>query len=194
MQTPSLRIAILLLGLMIGGGALLAQAQTPAAPDSAVASTPLSQRLTPEQRQKMQQIRNSARDQAAVIRNDQSLTAEQKQEKLAALRNSTRDQMQSILTPEQQQAMAARSAQRAQQMSARLNLTADQQSKLAALRTDTHSQRQKVLADPSLTSEQKQQQLAQIRQNHDTQLASILTPEQFAQWQKMRQSRRGPRL
>ena len=191
MRTTSIRTALLLLSLSVTGGAALAQTQTDAAP---AATAHPAQKLTAEQRQKMSELRASARDQAAIIRNDQSLTAEQKQQKLQALRASTREQMKSVLTPEQQQAFAARRAQHEQKMAAKLNLTEDQQAKLKALRASTHDQRQAVLANTSLTSEQKQQQLAQIRESNKTQLATILTPDQLAQMQKMRHGRHSKQL
>ncbi len=65
----------------------------------------------------------SARDQAAIIRNDQTLTAEQKQAKLKALRASTREQMKSVLTPEQQKAFADRRAAAKANFAAKLGLT-----------------------------------------------------------------------
>jgi hypothetical protein len=93
-----------------------------------------------------------------------------------------------VLTPEQQQAFAARRANAEGRMAAKLGLTADQQSKLKALRASNHEQRQAVVTNSSLTNEQKMAQLAQIRQANKAQLATILTPDQLAQLQQMRMS------
>ncbi len=126
------------------------------------------------------------RDQAAIIRHDQTLTAEQKAAKLKELRASTREQMKSVLTPAQQQAFADRRAARKANFAAKVGLSADQQAKLKSLFQSTHQQRQAVLNNTSLTNEQKQAQLSQIRQASQAQLATILTPEQLAKFHQMR--------
>jgi Spy/CpxP family protein refolding chaperone len=54
----------------------------------------------------------------------------------------------------------------------------------------THQQRQAVLKNSSLTNEQKQAQLSQIRQASKAQLATILTPEQLEKFQQMFKARR----
>ena len=59
--------------------------------------------LTADQRAKLQPIMQQQRQQAQAIRNDSSLTHQQKQEKIRSLRQGTMSQMQGILTPEQQQ-------------------------------------------------------------------------------------------
>ncbi len=94
--------------------------------------------------------------------------------------------MKSVLTPEQQKAFADHRAAAKAKFAAKLGLTADQQSKLKDLRRSTRQQRQAVLNNPSLTNEQKQAQLSQIRQTTQAQLATILTPEQLAKFHQMR--------
>jgi Spy/CpxP family protein refolding chaperone len=142
--------------------------------------------LTPEQKTQLRTLRQSARDQAAIIRHDQTLTDAQKQAKLKDLRASTRAQMKSALTPEQQQIVANRRAARKAAIAAKLDLTADQQSKLKALFVSSHQQREAVLTNTSLTNDQKQAQLTQIRQATQTQLSTILTPDQLQKFQQMR--------
>jgi Spy/CpxP family protein refolding chaperone len=142
-------------------------------------------RLTQEQKRQLNDLRVAARDQAAIIRNDQTLTAEQKQAKLKELHASTRARMKSVLTPEQQQAFAARQGR----FAAKLGLTPDQQGKLKALFQSTHQQREAVLKNTALTNEQKQAQLSQIRQTSKAQLATILSPEQLAKFEQMRRHR-----
>ena len=53
----------------------------------------------------------------------------------------------------------------------------------------THQQRDAVLKNASLTNEQKQTQLTQIRQTSKSQLATILTPEQLVKFHQMRKHR-----
>jgi len=182
--------AVLLLGISLSGAAMLAQAT--AAPETTTPSAEqrAQQRpqLTAEQKQQLGELRANARDQAAIIRNDQSLTAEQKQAKLKALRASTREQMKSVFTPDQQKAFASHREARKSRMAAKLGLTPDQQSKLKELRASTRQQRQAVLSNSTLSNEQKQAQLTQIRQASKAQLASILSPDQLAQLRQMRMS------
>ena len=59
--------------------------------------------LTPEQKADLKGIRDNARQQAQAIKNDSSLTPDQKKAKLKDLRKSSHQQMMAKLTPEQQQ-------------------------------------------------------------------------------------------
>lgn len=187
-----MKSTVLLLGMSLAGATLLAQQA--ATPDTAAQGTANSAQqgsqpkvqLSAEQKQQLHELRATARDQAAIIRNDQTLTAEQKQSKLKALRASTREQMKAVLTPDQQKAFAANRDARKQRMAAKLGLTPDQQSKMKDLFTSTRQQRQAVLANSALTNEQKQAQLSQIRQTAKAQLATILTPDQLSKMQQMR--------
>ncbi len=182
--------AVLMVGMTLSGVSLLAQqATTPTpAPETttqSAASASAKPQLSAEQKKQLRGIRNSARDQVAIIRNDQTLNAEQKQAKLKALRASTREQMKAVLTPEQQKAFADRRAAAKANFAAKLGLTADQQSKLQALRQSNRQQRQAVLKNTALSNEQKQAQLSQIRQASQAQLATILTPEQLEKFHQM---------
>ena len=58
--------------------------------------------LTPEQQTELKQIRESSREQFKAIKNDSSLTADQKKAKMKELRKSTNEQMMSKLNPDQQ--------------------------------------------------------------------------------------------
>jgi Spy/CpxP family protein refolding chaperone len=195
MRGTWMKNTVLLLGMSLAGTALLAQttpdATAPAATAQSTASatgTSGALQLTVEQKKQMRELRMSARDQAAIIRNDQSLNEDQKIAKLKALHASTREQMKSVLTPEQQQAFAQRREARKDAFAAKLGLTADQQTKLKTLFQSTRQQRQAVLNNASLTNDQKQAQLSQIRQGTHAQLATILTPEQLQQFQQMRKA------
>ena len=184
--------AALLLGMTVGCAALLAQQATmPPATNQGAAERP---QFSAEQKKQLGDMRATARDQAAIIRNDQTLTAEQKQAKLKELRANTREQMKSVLTPDQQKAFADRRAAHKARFAAKLGLTTDQQTKMKDLFVSTHQQRQAVLKNTSLTNEQKQAQLSQIRQTFKAQLATILTPEQLAKFQQMVRMRRHGRL
>ena len=121
-------------------------------------------------------------DQTAIIRHDQSLSKEQQQQQIQQLRQTTRAQMKAVFTPEQQATLAQMKAAR----QAKLGLTDAQKSQLKTLFSGVKQQRETVLNNASLSSTQKQTQLQQIRQNTQTQLSSILTPEQLQMMHHMR--------
>jgi Spy/CpxP family protein refolding chaperone len=58
--------------------------------------------LTPDQQADLKSIRDNMRQQAQAIKNDSSLTADQKKDKLKELRKSSHQQMMAKLTPDQQ--------------------------------------------------------------------------------------------
>ena len=59
--------------------------------------------LTPEQKADLKSIRDNEKQQAQAIKNDSSLTADQKKAKFKELRKSSHEQMMAKLTPDQQQ-------------------------------------------------------------------------------------------
>ena len=59
--------------------------------------------LTDQQKADLKSIRENERQQAQAIKNDTSLTAEQKKAKFKELRKSSHEQMMAKLSPEQQQ-------------------------------------------------------------------------------------------
>lgn len=203
MRGTWMKNTVLLLGMSLAGTALLAQQSTPEAVPPATSQAAVAPgatgttgalQLTVEQKKQMRDLRLSARDQAAIIRNDQSLTGDQKMAKLKALHASTREQMKAVLTPAQQATLANRRAEHQAKFAAKLGLTPDQQSKLKELFAANHQQRQAVLTNTSLTSDQKMAQLSEIRATHKAQLATILTPEQLAQFRQMRREHRHGRM
>jgi Spy/CpxP family protein refolding chaperone len=158
--------------------------------------------LSDQQKTQFQSLMQNQRQQAQALRNDASLTPEQKRDKLKQLRQSNHQQMMGILTPEQQQKLQQfRSEHKGMGPGkmgpggmgpmARLNLTPDQKSKLDPIFQSSRQQFQAVRNDTSLTPEQKQAKIREIQQGTHSQIQSILTPEQQQQWQQMRHGRRG---
>jgi Spy/CpxP family protein refolding chaperone len=170
--------------------ASLAFAQDTTSTVSPSPSTPQSQRfnlgLTQQQKTQLHNLRTSMQDQVAVIRHDETLSDQQKQQQIQQLRQSTRTQINAVFTPEQQQKIAQMKAAR----QAKLGLTQAQKTQLKSLFSGARQQRQTVLNNASLSNQDKQAQLQQIRQSTKTQLSSILTPDQL---QTMRHMRRGHR-
>lgn len=59
--------------------------------------------LTPDQRTRLQPIRRQMRQQILAVRQDASLSTQQKHEKIRNIRQNGMAQMKGVLTPEQQQ-------------------------------------------------------------------------------------------
>ncbi|MCM8814915.1 MAG: Spy/CpxP family protein refolding chaperone, partial [Candidatus Omnitrophica bacterium] len=57
--------------------------------------------LTDEQKAKIQEIQKSRHEQISAIKQDETLSKEQKREKIKAIMESTQKQMDEVLTPEQ---------------------------------------------------------------------------------------------
>ncbi len=140
--------------------------------------------LTQQQKTQLHNLRTSMQDQIAIIRHDPTLSGEQQQQQIQQLRQTTRAQIKAVFTPEQQQQLTQMKAAR----QAKLGLTQAQQAQLKSLFSGVRQQRETVLNNASLSNVQKQAQLQQIRQNIQTQLGSILTPDQL---QKMHHMRHG---
>jgi Spy/CpxP family protein refolding chaperone len=63
--------------------------------------------LTDDQKAQMKKIHESTKTQLDAVKNDQSLTADQKDAKIHQLRHGAREQMVKLLTPEQREQMKA---------------------------------------------------------------------------------------
>lgn len=77
----------------------------------------------------------------------------------------------------------------AQHIGKRLGLSADQTAKLAPIFADRQQKMASLRSDTSLTPDQRRQQFRTIHQETQSQLATVLTPEQLQQLQSMRRPR-----
>lgn len=161
--------------------------------------------LTEDQKSKITPILQSQMEQARSIRQDTSLTPDQRRAKMKELRESTRSQIEPILTPEQREKMenfAQRrkemrggremgmgSARQMDRLSQKLNLTDEQKSKLQPLFEEHRKQMQSLWQDTSLTPEQRREKAKELRQANHQQMLAILTPEQQQKLQQMRADR-----
>ena len=206
------RISIALLSLLLAA-AMVAQTAPAPSDNTPAAPHPMMSRnhggwermaqqlnLTDQQKTQIQNFTQAARQQALSIKQDTSLTPEQKRDKFKQLRASTHQQVLGVLTPEQQQQMKQLRSQYAGMGNgkgagmgplAKLNLTQDQRAKIGPIMQSVRQQAQAVRNDTTLTPQQKRAKMRDIHQGAMTQLNSLLTPEQQQQWQEMRQHR-GP--
>ncbi len=135
--------------------------------------------LTDEQKAQLKTIRQNEREQIKVIRNEQSLTQEEKKAKVEAILQASRRQSLALLTPEQRQTLRNRREQHEGRGDvSNLNLTDEQKASLKTIRQSEHDQIQAVRNNQSLSDDEKKTQIQTIRQNSRQQSRGVLTPEQ----------------
>jgi hypothetical protein len=79
-----------------------------------------------------------------------------------------------------------------QALIAQLNLTEDQKPKVKAVFDDQRQKLGDLRADTSLSQDDRRAKMKEIRDGVNTQLKGILTPDQFATWQKIAPGHRRP--
>jgi len=124
--------------------------------------------LTPEQKTKMQAIRQDARTKMQAVKNNAALSQDEKITQMRAIRQSVREQMQQVLTPEQQKQIQQRFQQGPAQ---KLNLTDAQKAQLKSIRDKAMEQFRGMLTPEQQKSfdqarQQMQQRMEQFRQQH----------------------------
>jgi Spy/CpxP family protein refolding chaperone len=161
--------------------------------------------LTADQRAQFKSIHQSTREQLRVLRNDQTLSPEQRQAKARSIREGAHQQVLGILTPQQQEIAKnnrreghglgfgrgfRRGEGRGDSARAALGLTDAQQSQLKSIHESTRNQVSTIHNDASLTPEQKAEKIRSLHQGTRQQVFGLLTPEQR---EKMKEGRRGGR-
>lgn len=76
-------------------------------------------------------------------------------------------------------------------MAQQLNLTDQQKSQLQGIFQNHRQQAQSIAQDASLTPQQRQDKLRQLRESTHQQVSAVLTPEQQQQMQQLRRQRQG---
>jgi protein CpxP len=84
--------------------------------------------LTDQQKQQFRDIHQKSMEQARAVRNDSSLSADQKRDKMRELRKQQHQQMFSVLTPEQKDQLKQLREQRKKQMQEKGKASGDQAS------------------------------------------------------------------
>lgn len=153
--------------------------------------------LTADQKSQMKTIQENTKQQREAIKNDASLTQDEKRAKMKDLQKSHSQKVNSILTPDQQakrsayiQKMKANGKMHGKQsgfhhdrkgnMMTNLNLTPDQKTQMKALSESNKQQRDAIKNDVSLTQDQKKAKMKDLYKSQSEKMDSILTPEQQA--------------
>lgn len=161
--------------------------------------------LSEEQRIKLLPILDEQFARKKALREDGSLTRDQRRAKMEELRTACHEKMATILTPEQKvkaDEMKAAAAQRCkarqdgrkgrhgkgmramdsaahlERMSACLGLTADQKAKISPILAEQSKEMKALRDNASLTRDQRIQKMQDLRTRHHDQIGALLTPEQ----------------
>ena len=162
--------------------------------------------LTDAQKIQMKANREEMRAKMDKIRQDATLSEDQKKAKMDALRNEQKQKMESILTPEQKtkfqeirknnpgrQDTSGRSEGRESKMKMKeeLGLSNDQASQLKTLHQSAKSKIEAIKNNSTLTESAKKDQIKAIRESTKTQRKTILTADQEKKMEEMKHHRKG---
>ncbi|MBI4464863.1 MAG: hypothetical protein HY647_09190 [Acidobacteria bacterium] len=158
--------------------------------------------LSEEQKSKVQSYLEDQRSQMQTLRNDTTLTREQRLQRIREINQQTRDKMQSILSVEQKQKaeeLRNQARDRVQQRAGEqfdrtarlLDLTPEQKTPMQSLLENQRTQLQALRDNTSLTPEQRREQARAIRQQTLNNIRSLLNPTQQQKLEDLRTSRPG---
>jgi|SRR5579862_2329723 len=150
---------------------------------------------TADQRRQMHAINQDYRKQQQDLYRQDNLTLREYKSRLLALQKDRNSKLQNLLTPEQKTAMAnwkkrrsedrqVRAAAQLERMKIRLKLSDEQVSKIQSQESDLHSQIAQIRQNDDLLPDQKRDQLKALFEKRDLAMKSVLTPEQYSQFEK----------
>jgi Spy/CpxP family protein refolding chaperone len=156
--------------------------------------------LTKEQQEKIGPIFENEMKEMRTVKEDSSLTPEQKREKVKAIHQTTRENINKILTPDQQKKFAEMKEdtrenrqgmveKRIEMMSENLNLTEQQKKDIKPIIENEMKEMRTVREDSSLTPEQRREKTKAIRQTTKEAINKILTPDQQKKYAEMEENR-----
>jgi len=161
--------------------------------------------LTDEQKTAVKAILAGEANDIKAVHQDGSLSDEQKQAKTREIREAGREKIKALLTPEQQEKFAEIREEagqrvreefqnRLQMLAEQLNLTDEQKTAVKPILAAEVNDIKAVMQDNSLSREQRQSKVADIREASNTKINALLTPEQQAKLAQLKeQAKRPPR-
>ena len=157
--------------------------------------------LTEAQKTQLKAQKEASKAQLEAIKNDASLTEQQRAEKAKAIHQDQRNKMQALLTSEQKlkleesrkasQARGKEMGEKRKQAYKDLNLSTEQSAKLKAKREASKVKIDAIKANSSLTEEQKKAQVKEVMKSSKADMKNILTEEQFKKLQEMKKQKHG---
>ena len=157
---------------------------------------------TPEQRQQVMAINKDYRQKTADLYNQDNITLKQYKSTLLALQKEKKDKLANLLTQQQKDQLAdqrkrisenrqVREAANIERLKLRLNLTDDQVTKLKSGQAALRTQAQAIHQDDNLLPQEKMQQIKALMAKRNDTYKSVLTPDQYTQFEKMHHHRPG---
>jgi Spy/CpxP family protein refolding chaperone len=157
---------------------------------------------TPEQRKQVAEINKDIRQRSADLFKKDNSTLKEYKAGLVALQKEKKTRLEALLTQKQKDDIAAarkRRVENEQVMAAahmerlklRLNLSDDQVTKIKTGQQDLHSQLKAIHDNDNLLPQQKMEQLKTLMAKRNDTYKSVLTPEQYSQFEKMSHRREG---
>jgi Spy/CpxP family protein refolding chaperone len=157
--------------------------------------------LTDSQKVSIKAIFDADANQVKAIRQNSSLSQEQKRTEIKVIWQKRVQEVNSILTPQQQQKFAElkknafhkrhnQVKHRLAFLARRLDLTDEQKTSIKAVFTADANEIKAVRQDNSLTQEQKTAKIKGIWQNKQEQINAVLTPEQQAKLAELKKHHR----
>ena len=150
--------------------------------------------LTPEQTAKLQTIVRERMEKMRAVRQDTSLSSEERREKFQAGREELLAEVKKVLTPEQFEKWKAkqglqtggglRPMARIQEAIQDLKLTDDQMQQLTPVYLEQMEKLRDLYQDSSLSMAQKVEKLKAASKEVAPKLKKVLDAEQYAKWEK----------
>lgn len=150
--------------------------------------------LTDEQKEKLQAVIRVQMEKLRGLRQDTSLSAEDKREKVRAIREEITAEVKKVLTPEQFEKWKAKQSQsttsgggaaaRLQEAIKGLNLTEQQKEQLKPVYQEQMDKLRELQQDTSLSLAQKLEKLKDMHKEIAPKLKKVMNAEQFAKWEK----------
>ena len=159
-------------------------------------------RYTPEQRQQIAAINKEYRQKSTDLFKKDNITLREYKATLITLQKEKKSKVEALLTQKQKDEMAARrkrmtenaqvmAAARMERLKLHLNLTDEQVTKIKAGQQDLHQQLKAIHENDNLLPQQKMEQLKTLMAKRNDTYKSVLTPEQYSQFEKMSHHREG---
>jgi Spy/CpxP family protein refolding chaperone len=146
--------------------------------------------LSTEQMEKLKSAQADYKKRLAELKQNDSMTTEQRKSQKASIMKEQHETLQQILTPEQKEKYKSlrkeeaanrtkENEKRQDKVKNELGLTDAQVAKLHAANSEFKANMSKIKNDTSLNENAKKEQSEALRKHHEEELKSILTPAQF---------------
>lgn len=159
-------------------------------------------RYTPEQRKQVAEINKDYRRKSEDLFKKDNSTLKEYKAGLLALQKEKKAKLEALLTPKQKEERIARqkrmtenrqvmAAAHMERLKLRLNLSDDQVAKIKAGQATLHDQMKAIHENDNLLPQQKMEQMKALMAKRNDTYKSVLTPEQYSQFEKMSHRRPG---